>query len=67
MPVVIAIGNEAQRQRKPGEHQCPRVQVGDRAPAREADARHAMVEVLAVWTVDRLSVLQPLEHDERSV
>jgi len=65
--LVVAVGDEPQRQRKPGEHQRPRVQVGDRAPAAEADARHAVVEVLAVGAVDRLAVLQPLEHHEGRV
>jgi hypothetical protein len=64
---VVAVGNEAQRQRETREEQRPCVQVGDRAPAREADAGHAMVEVLAVGPVYRLLVLQPLEHDERRV
>ncbi len=64
---MVAVGDEAQRQREPREHQRPRVQVGDRAPAGEADPRHSMVEVLAVGTVDRLAVLEPLEHDERRV
>jgi len=64
---VVAVGDEAQRQRHAGEQQCPRVQVGDRAAAGEADARHAVVEVLAVGTVDRLAVLQALEHDEGRV
>jgi hypothetical protein len=64
---VIAVGNEPQRQRETREHQRPRVQVGDRAAAGEADPRHAVVEVLAVGTVDRLLVLEPLEHHEGRV
>jgi hypothetical protein len=64
---VVAVGDEAKRQRQSGEHQRPGVQVGDRAAAGEADARHPVMEVLAVGAVDRLAVLQPLEHDERRV
>ena len=67
MAFVVAVGDEAQRQREPGEHQRPGVEVGDRAPAGEADARHAVMEVLAVGGVDRAPVLQPLEHDESRV
>lgn len=29
---VVGVGHEAQRERESGEHQRPRVQVGDRAP-----------------------------------
>ncbi len=65
--MVVAVGDEAQRQGDACEHQRPGVQVGDRAPVGEADSRHAMVEVLAVGTVDRLLVLQPLEDDERAI
>ncbi len=64
---MVRVGDEAQRQREPGEHQRPGVQVGDRAPVGEADPRHPVVEVLAVGLVDRLAVLQPLEHDEGRV
>jgi hypothetical protein len=67
MPFVIAVGDEAQSQRQAGEHHRPCVQVGDRAPAREADTRHPMVEMLVVRPVDRLAVLQALEHHERGV
>jgi hypothetical protein len=45
---MIGIGDEAKRQRKPREHQRPGVQIGDRAPVGEADARHPVMEVLAV-------------------
>ena len=64
---MVAVGDEAQRQRDPRQHQRPGIQVGDRAAARKADTRHAVVEVLAVGAVDRLLVLQPLEHDEGRV
>jgi hypothetical protein len=64
---VVAVRHESKRQRETREQQRPRVQVGDRAPVREADAGHAVVEVLAVGAVDRLPVLQALEHDERRV
>jgi hypothetical protein len=64
---VVGVGHEAQREREPGEHQRPRVQVGDRAPAGEPDAGHAMVEVLAVGGIDGTAVLQSLEHHERGV
>jgi hypothetical protein len=67
MAFVVAVGDEAQRQREAGKQQRPRIQVGDRAPATEADAGHAMVEVLAIGPVDRLSVLQALEHHEGGV
>ncbi len=64
---MVAVGNEAQRQRDAREHQRPGIEVGDRAPPREADPRHAVMEVLAVGSVDGLLVLHPLEHDEGGV
>jgi hypothetical protein len=64
---VIGVGHEAQRQREPGEHQRPGVQVGDRTAAGEADPGHPVVEVLAVGGVDRTAVLQALEHHEGRV
>jgi hypothetical protein len=64
MTFVVGVGDEAQRERETGEHQRPRVQIGDRASAREADAGHAMVEVLAVGCVYGAAVLQALEHHE---
>ncbi len=64
---MVAVGDETQRQREPGEHQRPGVQVGDRAAAREADPGHAMMEVLAVGAVDGLLVLEPLQHHEGRV
>lgn len=64
---MVGVGHEPQRQRQPGEHQRPGVQVGNRAPAGEADARHPVMEVLAVGGVDRAPVLQALEHDEGRV
>ncbi len=67
MPFVVAVGDEPQRQRHPRQQQRPRIQIGDRAATREADAGHAMVKVLAVGAVDRLPVLQPLEHYEGRV
>ena len=67
MAFVIAVGHEAQRQREAREHQRPRVQVSDRPPAAEADPRHPVMEVLAVGSIDRLPVLQPLEHHEGRV
>jgi hypothetical protein len=67
VPFVVGVGNEAQGERETGKHQGPRVQVGDRAPAGEADTGHAVVEVLAVGSVDRALVLQSLEHHESGV
>ncbi len=64
---MVAVGDEAQRQRDAGEHQRPGVEERDRAPAREADPRHAVMEVLAVGPIDRLLVLQPLEQHEGRV
>jgi len=64
---VIAVGDEAQRERKTGEQQRPGVQVGDRASVGETDPCHPVMKVLAVGAVDRLAVLQPLEHDEGRV
>ena len=46
--VVVGVGDEAQRQREPGHHQRPAVEVGERPPLREADVRHPVVEVPAV-------------------
>ena len=67
MAFVVAVGDEAQRQREAREQQRPRVQVGDRAPAGEADPRHAVMEMLAVGAIQRLSVLQALEQHEGGV
>jgi hypothetical protein len=64
---VVAVGDEAQCQRHASEQQRPCVEIGDRAPAGEANARHAVVEVLAVGAVERLPVLQALEHHEGRV
>jgi hypothetical protein len=64
---VVAVGDEAQREREAGEHQGPGVEVGDGAPAGEADAGHAVVEMLAIGAIDGLLVLQPLEHHEGGV
>jgi hypothetical protein len=64
---VVRVGDEPQREGETGEHQRPRVQVGDRAPRGEADAGHAVVKVLAVGGVYGALVLQALEHHERGV
>jgi hypothetical protein len=64
---MVGVGDEPQRERQAGEHQGPRVQVGDRAPAGEADAGHAVMEVLAVGGIYGALVLQALEHHEGSV
>ena len=64
---VVGVGNEAQRQRQTGHHQGPAVQVGQRAPLREADVRHPVVEVGAVGAEDGLPVLEPLRDHEARV
>jgi hypothetical protein len=64
---MVRVGDEAQGEREASEHQRPGVQVGDRAPVGEADAGHPVVEVLAVGLIDRLAVLEALEHDEGRV
>ena len=65
--VVVGVGDEAQGDGEPGEHQRPAVEVEDGAADAEADPGHAVMEVLAVGLVERLVVLEPLEHDERRV
>jgi hypothetical protein len=64
---MVAVGDKPESQGKPGQQQRPDVQVGDRAPARKTDPGHSVMEVLAVPPVDRLAILQPLEHHERRV
>ncbi len=64
---VVAVGDEAKRESEAGEKQRPGVEVGNRAPAREADPGHPVMEVLIVGPVDRLAVLQALQHHEGRV
>ncbi len=64
---MVAVGDKAQRQCQARQHQRPGIQIRDRAPAAEANASHAVVEVLAVAFINGLLVLQALEHNESRI
>ena len=64
---IVAVRDQPQGERQPGQDQGPAVEVGERAPLGEADVGHAVVEVPAVGLVDRLVVLESLGDHEGGV
>ena len=62
--MVVAVGNEAQSERKPRHHHGPAIEVEQRSPLGKADVRHPVVKVGAVGFVQGTAVFQALGDHE---